>query len=338
MLTLESGQNFCTFASPHLGVRTPLKGWYNHIWNSVGARSLSMSGHQLFTIDDFRDTGRPLLQVMADPQSIFMSGLRRFQRHTLYANITNDKSAVYYTTCIQKTDPYRDLDLIRPNYIPDRHGGSGGGGNVLLDRTTPFFPRPKLSTPTTYSSVAAACLRYLKKIPLALAIAVFVPIGVAAFLVNSVIQTVRSSKRIRLYEQGREAGGFRVDEYRVPLLIKELRGEVESAYEALNSSQGQEYLGAEDDEDDEDAALNAEERRVLTRERRLSQPTQPTLALAPCQFDMIRNLDTLGWRKYPVWIHNTGHSHGAIIARIDKRRYDEGFIVLGHYAEEEFLL
>ncbi len=306
-------------------MRTPLRGWHNHIWNVVGARTLSMSGQQLFTTDRFRDTDRPLLQVMADPNSIFMSGLRKFKRHTLYANITNDKSAVYYTTCIQKTDPYRNLDFIRPNYIPSR-------GEVLLDPQTPFLPRPKLVQST---SVWSTGLRYLKRIPLTLAIAVFVPFGVAAYLVNSVIQNVRSSQRIRLHEKGQL--GVSIEEYRVPLLIKELRGEVESAYEVLNSSQGQEYLG-DGDEEEEDEAMNAEDRQLLTRERRLSQPTQPTLALAPCQFDMIRNLDTLGWRKYPVWIHATGHSHGAIIARIDKRRYDEGFIVLGHYAETEFLL
>lgn len=307
-------------------MRTPLRGWYNHVWNVVGARTLSMSGQQLFTTDSFRDTGKPLLQVMTDPKSIFMSGLRQFKRHTLYSNIINDKSAVYYTTCIQKTDPYRNLDLVRPNFVPGR-------GDVLLDPQTPYLPRPKLVEATSFWST---CLKYAKRIPFALTIAVFVPIGVAAFLVNSVIQNVRSSKRIRLHEQG--LLGVSIEEYRVPLLIKELRGEVESAYEALNSSQGQQYLGAEDDDDEEDQAMNAEERQTMTRERRLSQPTQPTLALAPCQFDMIRNLDTLGWRKYPAWIHNTGHAHGAIIARIDKRRYDEGFIVMGHYAEEEFLL
>ncbi|PMB72144.1 putative lipase [Beauveria bassiana] len=324
--------NFCTFASPHLGVRTPLRGWHNHIWNVVGARTLSMSGQQLFTTDRFRDTNRPLLQVMADPKSIFMSGLRKFKRHTLYANITNDKSAVYYTTCIQKTDPYRNLDLIHPNFVPGR-------GDIILDPETPFLPRPKLvSTTSPWSTL----LGYAKRIPLALAIAVFVPIGVAAYLVNSVIQNVRSSQRIRLHERGQL--GISIEEYRVPLLIKELRGEVESAYEALNNSQQQEYLKDDDDDDDDDdeegeeGAMNTEDRQMLTRERRLSQPTQPTLALAPCQFDMVRNLDTLGWRKYPVWIHDTGHSHGAIIARIDKRKYDEGFIVLGHYAEEEFLL
>ncbi|KAI9860649.1 MAG: hypothetical protein M1830_006222, partial [Pleopsidium flavum] len=36
--------NFTTFATPHLGVRTPLLGFHNHLWNVLGARTLSMSG------------------------------------------------------------------------------------------------------------------------------------------------------------------------------------------------------------------------------------------------------------------------------------------------------
>jgi hypothetical protein len=286
-----------------------------------------MSGRQLFIIDKFRDTERPLLSVMADPQSIFMSGLRKFKRHTLYSNITNDRSAVYYTTCIQKTDPYRQLNSIAANFVKGRD-------NIALDRLNPFTSKAKISNGPTYSSVWNACVGFLKKLPLYISIAIFVPIGVAAFLVNSCIQNVRSSNRIKLHEKGQL--GVSTDEYRrFPLLIKELRGEVETAYEVLNSSQAQEYLATEDEDDDVD--MDAEQRSLLVRERRLSIPTQPTLALAPCQFEMIRSLDTLNWRKYPVWIHNVRHSHGAIIARIDKKRYDEGYVVLAHYAEEEFL-
>lgn len=286
-----------------------------------------MSGRQLFIVDEFRDTGRPLLGVMADQKSIFMTGLRKFKRHTLYANIVNDRSAVYYTTCIQKTDPYVRLNHLKANFVE-------GTDEVLLDPAFPFTPRPKLAGRATYSSVSKACLRFVKNIPFMLAVTIFVPIGMIAYLANSVIQNLRSSNRIKLHEKGQL--GVSIEEYRVPLLIKELRGEVENAYEALNSSQRQEFLGADDD--DEDEAMTAEDRSMLSRERRLSIPTQPTLALAPCQFEMIRSLDSLGWRKYPVWIHNVRHSHGAIIARIDKRRYDEGFIVLGHYAKQEFLI
>lgn len=53
-------------------------------WNVLGARTLSASGRQLFTIDKFRDTERPLLEVLADPESIFIKGLAKFERRTLY--------------------------------------------------------------------------------------------------------------------------------------------------------------------------------------------------------------------------------------------------------------
>lgn len=286
-----------------------------------------MSGRQLFIIDDFRNTKQPLLSVMADPSSIFMAGLRKFKRHTLYSNIINDRSAVYYTTCIQKTDPYAKLESININCIE-------GTEQVILDPDMPFTPRPKIKARPTYSSISKACVEFVKNIPFMLTVAVFVPIGVVAYLANSVVQNLRSYSRIKAYEQGQM--GISIEEYRVPLLIKGIRNEVENAYEALNSSQPQEFLGT-DDEDDE-GGMSAEDRRLLSRERRLSIPTQPTLALAPCQFEMIRGLDTVGWRKYPVWIHQVRHSHGAIIARIDKPRYDEGYIVMGHFAKKEFLI
>ncbi|KAF4467957.1 lipase serine esterase [Fusarium albosuccineum] len=319
--------NFTTFASPHLGVRTPLKGWHNHIWNVLGARTLSMSGRQLFTIDNFRDTERPLLSVLADPNSIFMSGLRKFKRRTLYTNITNDRSAVYYTTGITKTDPYTNMDKVKPNYLKGYEG-------VLLDPNNPVAPFPKIRGATSLSTISTSAVKWFKRIPLMLAVGILVPIGVVAFLFNSVIQTVRSSSRIKLHETGQ--AGLNVEEYRMPVWIKEFREEVEHAYETLNSAQNQEYLATEDEDEDEN--LNAEDRRVLVRERRMSMPSQPTLALAPYQFEMIRNLDSLGWRKYPVHIQNHGHTHAAIIVRFEKKGFEEGWVVLKHYAGSEFLI
>ncbi|SCV61410.1 related to lipase/serine esterase [Fusarium fujikuroi] len=114
--------NFMTFASPHLGVRTPLDGLLNNIWNVLGARTLSVSGQQLFTIDKFRDTGRPLLAVLADPDSIFMSGLKKFKRRTLYSNIVNDRTVLHYTSAITKHDPYADLDKVNLNYLKGYEG------------------------------------------------------------------------------------------------------------------------------------------------------------------------------------------------------------------------
>lgn len=349
-------KNFTAFASPFIGVRTPLHGWANNVWNTLGARTLSMSGRQLFGIDKFRDTGRPLLAVLADTNSIFIKGLAKFQRRTLYANITNDRSAVYYTTCIAKTDPYTDLTKVRVNYVE-------GYEDIILDPEYPVehIPPHKWKKDT----FSEALNKSLYRIPFVMALVVFVPIGVLAFLVNSAIQTVRSSKRIALHENGQ--AGIDISEYRVPVLLNEIRGAVEDAYEGLNSSQHQEYLGSSDDDDSEasepeassastplisesipfaglDSGLDkararrASERNILRHERKQSQPGQPTLALAPDQFEMITALDSIGWRKYPVYIHKNRHSHAAIIVRIDKESHTEGYIVLKHWLSEEFLV
>ena len=332
--------NFTTFASPHLGVRSPLRGWHNHVWNILGARTLSTSGRQLFTIDDFRGTGRPLLAILADPDSIFMSGLKRFKRRTLYANAVNDRSAVYYTTGIAKTDPYTRPTKVKANYLK-------GYEEVILDPQNPVSPlSPKDSA--SGGSAAATSLGYVRKAPRVLALAIFIPIGIVAFLVNSLIQTFRSSRRIRLHERG--LAGIQIQDYRVPIWIKEIRGAVEDAYENLNSAQPQSYLGGPSDDEgdsggegasgggDGDGDLDAAETQILALERKQSHPSQPTLALAPYQFTMISALDDLGWRKYPVWIRKSGHSHAAIIVRTEKPAFSEGYVVLRHWLEEEFIV
>lgn len=335
---------FTAFASPFLGVRTPLQGTANHIWNVLGARTLSTSGRQLFTIDKFRDTGRPLLAILADPNSIFMKGLAKFQRRTLYTNIVNDRSAVHYTTGISKTDPYTDLDKIRVNYVK-------GFEDIVLDPAHPVEHIP----PYAWKKETAleTTWKWIRRGPLVLTLVVLVPLGIIAFLINAVIQTVRSSKRIALHEKGE--AGINIADYRPPLLT-EIRGAVEDAYEELNNFQSQQYLGLSDDEgdasesersallggdsdvDEKATARRASERNILRMERKQSMPGQPTLALAPCQFEMISGLDSLEWRKYPVWIHNDRHSHAAIIVRMDKPSLAEGHVVLKHWLSEEFLI
>ncbi|KAI0472637.1 putative serine esterase-domain-containing protein [Xylariaceae sp. FL0804] len=330
--------NFTTFASPHLGVRTPLRGWFNQVWNELGARTLSMSGQQLFIVDDFRGTGRPLLAILADPDSIFVSGLRRFRRRTLYANVVNDRSVNYYTAAIAKADPYTDTAKVRVNYLP-------GYEDVILDPADPVSPAaPKGSGPRTLGSLATGSLPYVKNAPLVAALVVLVPIGVTVFLLNSVVQTFRSSRRIRQHELG--LAGIQVDKYRMPIWIRELRGTVDGVYENLSGAQQQSYLASSDDDDgddgsggdDEDDEDDDEETAILALERKQSHPHWPTLALTPSQFSMISALDDVGWRKYRVWIHAARHSHAAIIVRSDTKKFDEGRVVLDHWVKEEFLI
>ncbi|KAF7187254.1 Lipid droplet phospholipase 1 [Pseudocercospora fuligena] len=104
--------NFTTFATPHLGVRTPKRGWRSTLFNSMGPRTLSTSGQQMFLVDSFRETGRPLLSLLSDPNSIFVKGLDMFKNKWLYANTINDRSVPWYTAAWSRTDPFVELDKI----------------------------------------------------------------------------------------------------------------------------------------------------------------------------------------------------------------------------------
>ncbi|KAI1808056.1 DUF676-domain-containing protein [Daldinia bambusicola] len=320
--------NFITFASPHLGVRSPLKGWANQVWNVLGARMLCMSGRQLFIIDKFRDTGRPLLEVLADPESIFISGLRKFKRRTLYANVVHDRSAPYYTTCISKTDPYTDLSKVKANFVE-------GYDNVILDPLNPVTPLVSQGDSKTMADISAGAPRNLRLTIFLATLIAFLPLGIVALIANSIIQTFRSSKRIRLHESG--LAGIQVKNYRSPIWMRDIRGTVEDIYETLNNSQGESYLRASDDEHHSEQ-LNKADAGIIALERKKSHPQFPTLALAPSQFVMINELDKVGWRKYPVWIRNDNHSHAAIIVRSDTPRFKEGLVVLRHWVTEEFLI
>lgn len=294
------------------------------MWNVLGPRTLSESGRQLWAIDSFRDEGRPLLALLADPNSIFMTGLRKFKRHSLYCNIVNDRSVVHYTSMISKTDPYKDPESLNVNFLD-------GFEEVILNPNNPFDSKPKPQGPMSRSETM---IKWVKRIPLFGLLTILIPIVIVGFLCNSAYQTVRSASRIKLHEKGE--GGVDVAQYRVPLLIKEMRGEVEHVFETLNAAHDQEYLRAEDESESE--AMDINQRKRMTRERRMSVPAQPTLALTPSQFEMIDSLDSLGWRKYPIWIRKVRHSHAAIIVRMDREAFSEGRVVMRHFAETEFLV
>ncbi|KAH7407426.1 putative serine esterase-domain-containing protein [Cadophora sp. MPI-SDFR-AT-0126] len=334
--------NFVTFATPHLGVRTPLRGWHNHVWNVLGARTLSASGRQLFTIDKFRETGMPLLEVLADPESIFIKGLAKFERRTLYSNIVNDRSAVHYTTGITKTDPFTNLDKVKINYVK-------GYEDVIIDPENPIAPVDPEETDTSfYGSLIRGSQTTIGRLPFLIAMIFFIPLGVVAFLINSGVQSFRSNRRIRLHERG--LAGIQPGNYRVPLLITGMREAVEDVYENLNSAQSNEYLvaGTEEEAAQEEPSSPVLERTqshlrsksdvAIGGKEKADRHDPPTLALAPYQFRMIQALDSVGWRKYPVYIHKVRHSHAAIIVRMEKPSFDEGHVVLRHWLDEEFIL
>lgn len=323
--------NFTTFASPHLGVRTPHFGVQSKIWNLLGSRTLAMSGRQLFTIDMFRNNNQPLLSVLADPQSIFIQALSQFKNRVLYANIINDRSAPYYTTCITQTDPFTDLEAININYLPKY-------SPTILDPSNPVSIKdPSTPLPLT-TRLATSSQAIINGLPLAALFTVLVPIGSVLYLVNSGIQSVRSQQRIRLHEQGR--AGIGLGSYRIPLMIENARETVENALARVNTSSSRRESGHRDkSEVSEKAYIGANDSAELNRTRSSSSARKtdfPPLPLTDDQQAMIKSLDDVGFRKYRVHIHKDRHSHAAIIVRRGLKVNDEGVVVMKHWLNEEF--
>ncbi|KAF2470135.1 lipase/serine esteras-like protein [Lindgomyces ingoldianus] len=334
--------NFTTFATPHLGVRTPLNGYHNHIWNVLGARTLSTSGRQLFTIDQFRDTGRPLLAVLADPASIFIQALAQFKHRSLYSNVVNDRSAVYYTTCISRTDPYVQPDAIKINYL-------SGYEPVIIDADNPVSVKEKETLPSFHQRLSSNTRTVFGRLPIFAFLLIFIPIGSSLFLINSAIQSVRSRQRIRMHEEGK--AGIDVAGYRIPLMINDVRREVEDMFENVNNAQEHEYLLAGSEElaspplspklvransspKSKPSSVSESEVDSIKEAKKEHALDFPTLALTADQFAMIQALDEVGFKKYPVFIHNHRHSHAAIIRRMDWKAFDEGKVVVRHWLTE----
>ncbi|GAM87921.1 hypothetical protein ANO11243_059490 [Dothideomycetidae sp. 11243] len=331
--------NFTTFATPHLGVRTPLKGTSSRIWNVLGARTLSTSGRQLFLIDQFRDTGRPILSVMADPSSIFIKALSKFQTRTLYANILNDRSVVYYTGAIESTDPYVDMSKITLNTIPGTEG-------VLLDTSEPVSGVHP-AKPTLMERISQQLVYTVTSIPFFFFLTVLFPFGALYYFTNAGIQSFRSARRVQLHDSGE--AGIAVEKYRkAPFFVDEIRNMADRVYRHAAATEGEQYLPTPPPEEAEQQSLmgddpessSAELTDKKTRNQSQSKARSaadkrfPTLALTDEQFEMINALNEVGWEKYRAHITTVRHTHAAIIVRIPWRPgFGQGRIVVKHWVE-----
>ena len=318
------------------------------MWNVIGARTLSASGQQLFLIDSFRDTSRPLLSVLADPESVFIRGLASFKHRSLYSNIVNDRSAVFYTTCISATDPFSDLSKVSINYLPNT-------SNVLVDISNPVSPphsEIESQQPAFASPLLMRLLRryntkaFLLRARLGVFLTIFLPVGICLFLTNAAIQSVRSAQRIRLHAAGK--AGILPHSYRIPLMVETAQRHAEGMFENMNNAHAQEFL-EDSREDDVEASESESETDHNEQAGLLKSTTQPkelspvgkkkkvgtlefpTLALTTSQFEMIDALDKVGIKKYPVHIHDATHSHAAIIVRMQRDSFREGKIVVKHW-------
>ncbi|KAK0835804.1 hypothetical protein LTR91_002824 [Friedmanniomyces endolithicus] len=339
--------NFTTFATPHLGVRTPRLGYRAQTWNFLGSRTLSTSGQQMFLVDDFRGSGRPLLAVLADPSSIFVRGLSQFKRKSVYANSLNDRSVPYYTSAMSRTDPFVDVDAIEVHPLSDQEAP------VVLDPENPVTPRMhKEDKQLSFQERYIVSARTRQSLPFYAVLCTVLPLAVPLFLINAGYQTYKSAQRVRLHEAG---GVIDLKRYRFPLLeeAQAMQDRVMERFAAerthLNEESGKGYLPTPPPESaasssssssvsdaDESSKLMPSSVSVATQRKQQEKNTSPwpTLALTEDQFAMIDNLDKyVGFIKYPVHILKVQHTHAAIVVRMAKDSFKEGHAVSAHWAK-----
>lgn len=273
---------------------------------------------------------------MADENSIFIRGLRQFKHRSLYANVLNDRTVPYYTASISQTDPYERPDAVKVNYLDSYE-------DVIVDSNNPISAKEPEAPLMFRERLAMRASSFFSDIPMLALFMVFVPIGTTFLFANAAIQSVRSAQRIKLHEEGKT--GVDIKGYRMPVLLKSARREIEGMFENMNNQQRQDYL----DESQEAMASPTQQRRfsfavkptvasASDSQSSIEKPESgidlPTLALTEHQFKMIENLDNVGFQKYPVYIHKHRHTHAAIIRRIEKPSFDEGRIVARHWLDQ----
>jgi len=319
--------NFTTFATPHLGVRAPKRGYRSETWNFLGSRTLSTSGQQMFLVDKFRDTGRPLLSILADPSSIFVKGLSMFKRKSIYANTLNDKSVPFYTSAVSRTDPFVDVDAVDVHFLP------GQDQDVVLDPSDPVSPRSKKSEKAlSWQERYVISERTRASLPFYAVLFSVLPLAVPVFLINAGYQTYQSARRVKLHEAGKLID---LKRYRMPL-FEETQALQDAALERLASHSNKEYLPTPPPEPATGSVSPASSTLELAKiEQKKNQTPWPTLALTEGQFEMIDNLDKyIAFTKYPVHIQKVRHTHAAIVMRTLRDSFAEGKAVSAHWVKE----
>ena len=328
-------------------------------------------------IDTFAKTRQPLLSVLAHDNTIFVLALSAFKNRVLYANAVNDRSAPYYTTAISKSDPYATPNAIRINYLKNYEP-------TIIKSVTHKEPEATSSS-TFWTYLPNTTNIILSRAPTFTLFLILFPIGCVLFLLNSAVQSVLSSRRIRLHHKGQAI--IETKATGLPLVVENFRRVVVDTFEDIGGRRTEECLSTDSEESGNSSendgqnglasttiwtvkngskkfngrpiqeytfdtsqaptgATNNHNQRGLFHgtdsysdhpyTQRQEPPEFPALALTSAQLEIIETLDRVGFRKYPVYIHNAGRSHAAIIVRSPKKSFDEGKVVVRHWLDEEF--
>lgn len=189
---------FSTFATPHIGVRFFKRNLFDWFANNCAPYLFGRTGQQLFLTDS-----EQLLVKMADPSSIFYTGLKRFQTRILMANIKNDRSVAFYTSYITNYSPFDSLDYVDIKYLRDLPSAVVGKLTVwpkFVDLTRSLKVTNRVAT-TANSQEETSIIRsnkFLRYTILIMAASILIPFYIPLVLALSFCVSNYSKIKIRL--------------------------------------------------------------------------------------------------------------------------------------------
>ncbi|KAJ3892558.1 putative serine esterase-domain-containing protein [Lentinula edodes] len=137
--------NFNTIATPHFGL-VKYNSFFSAISRTLGPKLLSRTGEQFYCVDKWGKSGRPLLDVMSDPNLIFFQSMAQFKHVRIYANALNDLTVPYVTAAIETEDPFAEYET-NGLQIEYRSGHHPILSSYTLPSSLPPKSRSKLHAP-----------------------------------------------------------------------------------------------------------------------------------------------------------------------------------------------
>ena len=324
--------NFTTFATPHLGAEVTILGGMNGLLDNAVSRRLSVTGSQLFLVDEHLGTRRPLLSLMAEEGSVFDEGLRRFRRRTAYGNVVGDYCVPYSTAALEP-----DATLTSTHEVKQ-------ASPLALKQQVILNPEehPGLHQPHTLSSAATG----LKRAAVITTLALFSPLYIPPVIAYSAYQTCRSQRRLAQHRSGRSSidperyclhfssqDAVTIEDGRPPNWDKEKQPAVQircllptpppsppATPNASTCSLPDSSIGPKVSDETSDRGT-------------LLPPVEAEPERVRVKREAAGSLSSMGWTRLPVLIRQTKHAHAAIIARSPKARFAEGQVVCEHMAK-----
>ncbi|RPD64149.1 DUF676-domain-containing protein [Lentinus tigrinus ALCF2SS1-7] len=336
--------NFNTVATPHVGLpRYP--GMLSSLFAYFGPRLLSRTGEQFYVVDKWSQNGRPLLEVMADPNRVFYQALTLFEQVRIYANAINDVTVPYVTAAIEEDDIFVNYGYNGMKVeLDEKYSPIVKSYTHPADVTPPAKPRAlsrewfKGLKPDRPLLPPALQFGFPFNVLLVVITPVLIPLVFSLIITRLALATRASRSRIKLLEKDessterlvhvisrleREVEGVAIDMYDSPGVSSATSSEPNlfSQPETGSSAQAASSSGLDLEATPGAAPADAKESKVT---------------LSEVQQRIARSLNTLpGLKKELAFIHPVRNAHAVIICRDVKRfpghRQGEG--VMRHWAD-----